>query len=526
VHRRSHGIKGTNNGRPNGIRIKNSFIMKKNKTIFLFLVIFFLLNLPSTTAGSLELSYPKIDEIQIEGTTSLPEYVEYTFTFAIWIVGLLAFIILIIAGIKWIVSIDNSAVKAEAKNQISAALLGILILFSSVIIIEKINPNLLVLPDLKIVEIETDNIDIPDPDGEPGKKLEINYPEIGSLKPEKTTFPLPKYVEYIFNFAIWGVGILALIIIVLSGTQYLISMENPGMKKDAKDKITSALIGSLLLVLSVVILNQIDLEIIKLPPPKTEEPLVMGSGIWLCDEEISDFEAFMKGELKLEREEREKKIKEIKEKCYEAMGKADIPDGFKTKQLYVVNVEETDSVGGLSFRYAVVLHEEVRNEGRCMLKNVSSPIKNFNTLSITPLMLRDEAEGEGVTLYSHKDFNKGTTAADKPKESETYKETGLGYSSLNVHFPDMDPCNSVRIDENEEWIAIFYKQRSGDNISNWGTGGISDIINESRECDIYDRSHDNLEDNYTGNFCTAGFWGQYRKPCVKSLRVLKGQIID
>ena len=64
--------------------------MKKNKTIFLFLVIFFLLNLPSTTAGSLELSYPKIDEIQIEGTTSLPEYVEYTFTSAIWIVGLLA----------------------------------------------------------------------------------------------------------------------------------------------------------------------------------------------------------------------------------------------------------------------------------------------------------------------------------------------------------------------------------------------------------------------------------------------------
>ena len=498
--------------------------MKKNKIIFLFLVLFFLLNLPSVTVGGLELNYPQINEVQIEGTTSLPEYVEYAFTFAVWIIGLLAFVILIIAGIKWIVSIDNSAVKAEAKNQISAALLGILILFSSVIIIEKINPNLLILPDLKIVEIETDNINIPDPNGEPGKKLEINYPQIGNLKPERTTFPLPEYVEYIFNFAIWGVGILALTIIVLSGTRYLISMENPGTKKDAKDKITSALIGSLLLVLSVVILNQIDLEIIKLPPPETDEPLVMGPGIWLCNEEISDFEAFMKGELKLEKEEREKKIKEIREKCYKAKIKADIPKDFETKQLYVINVEDADLTGKLPFKYAVVLHEEIQNEGKCMLKNTSSPISNFNTLSVTPLILRDEATGEGVTLYSHKDFNKGTTAADNPKESETYKETGLGPSPFNVHFSNMDPCSSVRIDENEEWIAIFYKMRSV-NVGYWGTN-INDIVNDLRECDIYDRSHDNLEDNYTGNFCIADFWGKYRQPCVISLRVLKGQIID
>jgi len=355
-------------------------------------------------------------------------------------------------------------------------------------------------------------------DDEEGRELEINYPEINSIKPEKSTFPINKYVEYIFNFVLWGVGFLVLLIVVSSGVQYLGSMENPKGKKEAKDRITSALVGLLLLISSVVVLNQINADLIKMPLSETEKPLVVGPGIWLCSEAVANFEPFMKGELSLEKKERETKIQEIRKKCYKLLSKGPEPKDFEIKQLYVINFEDASPTGESPFRYAVVFHEEntnFGNRGKCILTDKSKNVEDFNPESMTPLMLRDEAEGEGVTLYDHRECNKNIDENDNPI-SKTYLGSGSGYSNVNtIYNPDMNPCYSLGIDKPAEWIAITYKGKPT------STGSFLEGI----ECEVFDETDNDLVDDYTGKFCAAEeIWK--RIPCVIGLTVLKGQIMD
>jgi hypothetical protein len=355
-------------------------------------------------------------------------------------------------------------------------------------------------------------------DDEEGRELEINYPEINSIKPEKSTFPINKYVEYIFNFVLWGVGFLVLLIVVSGGVQYLGSVENPKGQKEAKDRITSALVGLLLLVSSVVVLNQINADLIKMPLSETEKPLVVGPGIWLCSETVANFEPFMKGELSLERKEREDKMQEIKGKCYKLLSREPEPKGFEIKQLYIINFEDASPTGESPFRYAVVFHQEnthLGNRGKCITTDKSKNVENFDPESMTPLMLRDEAEGEGVTLYNHRECNKNIDEDDGPI-SKTYLGSGSGYSNVNtIYNPDMNPCYSLGIDKPTNWIAIAYKEKPTN------TGGFSEGI----ECEVFDETNNDLIDDYVGEFCAEEeVWK--RIPCIVGLTVLKGQIMD
>lgn len=504
--------------------------MKKRQIILLFLIIFLLLGF-SYSAHGLELDYPKIEEIKIGEETTLPEYVEYIFNFSLWIIGLVAFISLVIGGIRWAVSMGSPDVKKDAKNQMIAALIGIVILFFSIIIIEKINPDLLVLPDMEVVELEIENT--PVKDDQPGRMLEINYPQIGNLKPVRTTFGFPEYVEYIFKFAIWGVGILVLMIIIIAGFQYLSSVENPGMKKDARDKITFALIGMLLLISSVIILEEINLELTKFSL-ETESTVVLGPGVWLCSEEVESFEPFMKGELILIREEREEKMREIGEKCHKSSFQENLPEGFVPEYLYIIHPEETDPTGESSIKYAAVLHEKKDHTGGCVFADEKLRFKDFTSLtvgsfrpkSVTPLILREEAKGEGVTLYSHRDFNedvKEELAEEKGPYQETPSGTGGGHMA-GTEITNMRPCYSIKIDQGEEWIAIAYQDIPGGDISGELTGG--QTLKDIRNCEVFSKSNRNLEDDFVGTFCVEGLWGLVRFPCVNGLRVLKGQIMD
>lgn len=346
-----------------------------------------------------------------------------------------------------------------------------------------------------------------------GRSLEINYPQVRGYSPGRTSDPINKYVEYIFNFAIWGVGALVLITLIIAGTQYLVSVENPEGKKEAKDKITSALTGMIILISSVIILNQIDEDLIRLPLPQAEKPIVLGPGIWLCSESIPNFEPFMKGELVLEKKEREEKTKEIREKCYKLTLPSREPRGFEIKEAYIINYEDLKTETESPFRYAVVFHETDSYLGKCLFTDKSKNVESFDPDSMTPLKLTKEAEGEGVTVYSHRQLNEYVDEEDDDVKSENYSGSGSGYSSTgNIENPDMNPCYSIGIDEPKNWIAITYK----DNISN---------PQEEVWCEVFDRTDNDLMDNFTGQFC-----GDYvtweRVPCVISLLVLKGQIIN
>ena len=96
---------------------------------------------------------------------------------------------------------------------------------------------------------------------------EVDWPEVGGIKIEeggKLVATLPQLVQYFFNFSIAIGGIAAFAMLVLGGFRFLTSAGNPSAQKDAKDIITSAIIGLLLLLSSYLLLQVINPDILTL----------------------------------------------------------------------------------------------------------------------------------------------------------------------------------------------------------------------------------------------------------------------
>lgn len=93
--------------------------------------------------------------------------------------------------------------------------------------------------------------------------LEIDYPETFGQEPTN----IPEYINYIYNFALGAVGIVAILMLTIGGIKLLSSSGSPEKIKDAKDQIKQAIIGLALVFLIFFILNTInpDLVVIRLP---------------------------------------------------------------------------------------------------------------------------------------------------------------------------------------------------------------------------------------------------------------------
>jgi len=93
----------------------------------------------------LEVQYPKIEGLTMPPQTVdtlLPDYIRYTFQIIIFIGAIIAFGVFSYAGIKLVFSAGRPMVRQEAREQISAAILGIAILLSSYLVSRAINPRL------------------------------------------------------------------------------------------------------------------------------------------------------------------------------------------------------------------------------------------------------------------------------------------------------------------------------------------------------------------------------------------------
>lgn len=122
--------------------------MKMSKKILIILIF------ASVLMGSfcfaqrkLEIIYPTAPGAETPTTvkTALPEYLKYVFTFAIMIAGLLAFGALIYGGFLYLTSAGDPSKMKDGQDQIIAGFLGLIIVLSSFLILNTINPQL-VLP--------------------------------------------------------------------------------------------------------------------------------------------------------------------------------------------------------------------------------------------------------------------------------------------------------------------------------------------------------------------------------------------
>ena len=121
--------------------------------IFLITFLFAFLSLTGSAFAQqpLELEYPEIMGETLEPGVSFPEYVRYIFFLSLVIGTLIAFGSLIYGGFRYVASGARPAALADAKDQMFAGILGLIILFSAYLILATINPQFLILtlPDLE-----------------------------------------------------------------------------------------------------------------------------------------------------------------------------------------------------------------------------------------------------------------------------------------------------------------------------------------------------------------------------------------
>ena len=90
------------------------------------------------------------------------------------------------------------------------------------------------------------------------------YPSLTGAKDITSNSTLPNIINYIYKFALLACGITALVSIIIGAFLYVTSAGNSSKAEDAKGRITSALLGILILLASVLILKTINPDLVTL----------------------------------------------------------------------------------------------------------------------------------------------------------------------------------------------------------------------------------------------------------------------
>lgn len=171
--------------------------MPKNKPLVLLLLVTILALLAANLAVAgdpgLEIEYPNLPSVQTPNTvrTILPVYVTYIINLAIIFSGLIIFGSLLYAGFLYMTSSGNPAALNNSKDRMLSSFLGIIVLLSSYLIFQTINPELI---ELKIGGLTyIGGVIFRDPDAAEGSREFVttgNVADFGKLgmQPETLSF--------------------------------------------------------------------------------------------------------------------------------------------------------------------------------------------------------------------------------------------------------------------------------------------------------------------------------------------------
>lgn len=125
----------------------------KKNLIFISLLLFFLLGAGFVFAQ--EITYPRVpgaippqdflNDPAVPSENILSLYVKYFFNLALWLAGTIALGALIYGGLRYLFSTGKAEAMASAKNQITSAFFGLLILLSSYLILNILSPEFTIL---------------------------------------------------------------------------------------------------------------------------------------------------------------------------------------------------------------------------------------------------------------------------------------------------------------------------------------------------------------------------------------------
>ncbi|MDP3882974.1 MAG: hypothetical protein Q8Q48_02875 [Candidatus Staskawiczbacteria bacterium] len=214
--------------------------------------------------------------------------------------------------------------------------------------------------------------------------LEVDYPTISGYKPSAES-DLTQYLKYVFDFGIF-VGFFAVVLsLIIAGVFYLISPASPNARAMAKDRLSGAFSGLLILALLYLIITTINpqlaifkmdkLEEIPPPPDPGKQP-----GVY-----------FYKDSTCPEDEKANPYTSDIK----------DIGPDLRNK------VNEIDIVQG-SDAYMAIIFDNINFWGKCQYINPNSKCNGVDRFTASASILKAEFSpvGDGIYLYRKSNFDK------------------------------------------------------------------------------------------------------------------------
>lgn len=122
--------------------------MKKYLVLLLIIFSLFLVRVSlveSQALLELELDYPEFGGFDLNEDQDINELIAWFYYFIVGISGFAAFIMLVWGGFQWLTSAGNPARISEAKDRLTSAFLGLIIILASFLILQVINPELVTL---------------------------------------------------------------------------------------------------------------------------------------------------------------------------------------------------------------------------------------------------------------------------------------------------------------------------------------------------------------------------------------------
>ena len=116
--------------------------MAKNRK---FLLLLFFISAFLGASGfvyAAEISYPPIFGLNINDTSTFPEYARYFFSIGIFLSATLSAIVIIFGGIYYLVSFGSGKFTGEGKDWVKAGILGLFLILGAYLIVYTINPDL------------------------------------------------------------------------------------------------------------------------------------------------------------------------------------------------------------------------------------------------------------------------------------------------------------------------------------------------------------------------------------------------
>jgi len=121
-------------------------ISKNKRFLLIFSLLLVLGFLSASTAWGLEVNWPTAPGGKnLTDDSTLVDFVEYLYRWGILLGGLAAFFALIMAGFRYLTSVGDPMKMKDARDRIIAAILGLVLLLSTYLILNTLNPELTTL---------------------------------------------------------------------------------------------------------------------------------------------------------------------------------------------------------------------------------------------------------------------------------------------------------------------------------------------------------------------------------------------